>query len=305
MMSADRSTTESYNALWAKSQPRHPLWKHLLDAAAVSLALGSPLARQEWTDEQVALIVGLHDIGKADAGFQHQVPEFSESLTLAGFPAIADARCRHERLSGRFVRAELGKVGTYEFAAAVGRTVLAHHGYWNEGSRDVAPEYANAQEQIGRMLERVLGVTEFPKQVPNQDLSNLGMRLAGHIVLSDWIASNEQFFTDSRLAGIENPEDYFQAARCVAKDWVSKLDFDRDNSPGKPASVVGDPRPVQRKLLDSDVPPGLRFDGWRADYGIGFRLIWNLVTTVSFDYGISSEGADLSNGSRVPVLSVI
>jgi hemolysin activation/secretion protein len=34
----------------------------------------------------------------------------------------------------------------------------------------------------------------------------------------------------------------------------------------------------------------LRFDGWRADYGIGFRLIWNLVTTLSFDYGISSEG---------------
>ena len=34
----------------------------------------------------------------------------------------------------------------------------------------------------------------------------------------------------------------------------------------------------------------LRFDGWRADYGIGFRLIWNLNTVVSFDYGISSEG---------------
>ena len=34
----------------------------------------------------------------------------------------------------------------------------------------------------------------------------------------------------------------------------------------------------------------LRLDGWRADCGIGFRLIWNLVTTVSFDYGISSEG---------------
>ena len=34
----------------------------------------------------------------------------------------------------------------------------------------------------------------------------------------------------------------------------------------------------------------LRFDGWRADYGIGLRLIWNLATTVSFDYGTSSEG---------------
>ncbi len=32
------------------------------------------------------------------------------------------------------------------------------------------------------------------------------------------------------------------------------------------------------------------FDGWRADYRIGFLLIWNLVTTVSFDYAISSEG---------------
>ena len=34
----------------------------------------------------------------------------------------------------------------------------------------------------------------------------------------------------------------------------------------------------------------LQFEHWRADYGIGFRLIWNLVTTVSFDYGVSSEG---------------
>ena len=34
----------------------------------------------------------------------------------------------------------------------------------------------------------------------------------------------------------------------------------------------------------------LQLDGWRADYGLGLRLIWNLVTTVSFDYGISSEG---------------
>ena len=31
-------------------------------------------------------------------------------------------------------------------------------------------------------------------------------------------------------------------------------------------------------------------DGWRVDYGIGFRLIWNLVTAVSFDYGLSREG---------------
>ena len=38
----------------------------------------------------------------------------------------------------------------------------------------------------------------------------------------------------------------------------------------------------------------LRLDGWRADYGIGFRRIWNLVTTVSFDYGISTKGSSSS-----------
>ncbi len=52
-------------------------------------------------------------------------------------------------------------------------------------------------------------------------------------------------------------------------------------------------RPVLAPFVDAGrVFDGtqLRFDGWRADYGIGFRLIWNLVTTVSFDYGISTEG---------------
>lgn len=52
-------------------------------------------------------------------------------------------------------------------------------------------------------------------------------------------------------------------------------------------------RPVLAPFVDAGrVFDGtqLRFDGWRADYGMGFRLIWNLVTTVSFDYGISTEG---------------
>jgi outer membrane protein assembly factor BamA len=52
-----------------------------------------------------------------------------------------------------------------------------------------------------------------------------------------------------------------------------------------------------RPMLAPFVDAGRVFDGtqlglggWRADSGIGFRLIWNLVTTVSFDYGFSSEG---------------
>ena len=95
-MAQDMSDTLATNAckcLWAKSEPRHPLWRHLLDAAAVSLALADRLPDPCWRAEQTALIVGLHDVGKADAAFQHQVAEFSEKPRQAGFPATDDARC--------------------------------------------------------------------------------------------------------------------------------------------------------------------------------------------------------------------
>src|SRR5580704_12492826 len=110
-------TAEPYRVLWAKSKPRHPLWKHLLDSMAVSLALRNPLEDVKWSPQQVALIVGTHDIGKADMAFQHQVPEFSQGLMDAGYPADPpDARCRHERLSARFVRTLLAEDGGHDFA---------------------------------------------------------------------------------------------------------------------------------------------------------------------------------------------
>ena len=52
-------------------------------------------------------------------------------------------------------------------------------------------------------------------------------------------------------------------------------------------------RPMLAPFVDAGrVFDGTRlyFDGWRGDGGIGFRLIWNLVTTVSFDFGFSNEG---------------
>ncbi len=85
-------------ALWAKSNPRHPLWKHLLDSAAVSLALPSPAIDNGWQPLAIAFVVGLHDIGKADATFQYQVVEFSREavsdeddyreLDPRGFPLV-------------------------------------------------------------------------------------------------------------------------------------------------------------------------------------------------------------------------
>ncbi len=244
--------------LWAKSSPRYPLWKHLLDAAAVSCALPNPIASYGWNDNQVALLVGLHDIGKADACFQHQVSEFSDELASYGFPRTDDARCRHERLSARFILKKLEAFGINATgASAICRAILAHHGYWYETARDVDPEYAAAQESFYSMLTQLLKVEALPDI--SSDLSAFGIRLVGHIVLCDWIASNEKFFTDRRLHphGIENFSDYFAKAKEVAGEWVAKLAFDRNRDSGQPMAIVETARPIQKVLLNEDIPPGL------------------------------------------------
>lgn len=244
-------------ALWAKSDPAHPLWMHLLDSAAVSLALPNPLVGYQWSDEQLALVVGLHDVGKADYCFQCQDNELWEKVKAAGFPATDDARCRHERLSARYIRKKLEAASLpSRTASAIARAVLAHHGYWVESSRDVHATYAKAQDDLCRMLETVLGVSELPNEPP-ADLSAFGMRLAGHIVLSDWIASNDGFFTDDRLKESESELDYFAKAKEVAQDWVARLGLHRFQRKDQAATIVETPRPLQKLLLEKTIPPGL------------------------------------------------
>lgn len=263
-----------FKRLWAKSDPRHDLWKHLLDTAAVSLELPLPALGSDLKPEHVAFLVGLHDIGKADSAFQHQKwrdaqgqeCSFSKDLEEIGYRVCADPPCRHERISARFI-SELLTNKKDEIAAdaasdavadAISRAFVAHHGYWDKNSqRPVVRKYAEAQEELCNMLRQVLRVGKLPAISPPH-LSAFGMRLAGHIVLCDWIASNERFFGDQRLQKIEDPEQYLKTAKEVAAQWVrDDLELRRENGSGRPCHVVQEPRPIQQVLLDSDIPPGL------------------------------------------------
>lgn len=249
--------TDSWKHLWAKSSPPHQLWQHLLDTAAVSLALRNPLSSDGWSTDQLALIVALHDIGKADYCFQSQDADLWKRVEQEGFARTQDARCRHERLSSRFIRKRIEADGLPpDTASAITRAVVAHHGHWNESARDVHDTYAQAQNDLYGMLKKVLAVGGLPNKTC-QDWSAFGMRLAGHIVLCDWIASYEKFFTDPRLAGCEDPTCYFGRAKEVACDLVKSLSLDRTSGKGNAAGIVNSPRPIQKAILESDTPPGL------------------------------------------------
>jgi len=206
------------------------------------------------------MLVGMHDIGKADSSFQHRnSPGFSAELIEAGFPKTADAQCRHERLSASFIRKKLLDDGLdRRLARTVSTCLLAHHGYWDTESRPVASAYQHAQNSILKELRGLIPFTSFPLDMP-QDLSAFGIRIAGHIVLCDWIASNEAFISDPRLAGLDEPGTYLDKAREVACEWIDRLGFrtKRAVTPGKPHSIVSHPRPVQQFLLDQSLPPGL------------------------------------------------
>lgn len=256
-LSSSGRVTPAWRVLWAKSDPFHPLWKHLLDAAAVSLALPNPMKREGWSQEQVAWVIGLHDVGKADGGFQHQIPDFAPQLNEAGFFVTSDARCRHERLSARFIKECLKGVGVSERCAdTVQRALVAHHGYWDECGRPVGDAYAMAQGELCEMLKSVLDLSDTPLPDPRNH-SAAGMRLAGHIVLCDWIASNEEYLQDPRLKDKEEPKAYFEASQQVACDWIKKLQLERVEGAPRPAGVVSAPRPLQQAILDYDIPPGL------------------------------------------------
>ena len=93
--------------LWAKSDPYHRLWCHLLDVAAVCAALlprfgGVAGIPNDW----LLYLVALHDIGKADAQFQNKVDSLTEALRQSGlwFPLEPEQRFRHEARSAVWIQ---------------------------------------------------------------------------------------------------------------------------------------------------------------------------------------------------------
>ncbi len=223
-------------ALWAKSDPYHPLWCHLLDTAAVCERLMSCLGKPDclpplWT----MYLAALHDIGKADPEFQIQDDEAAAAIReLLPMPSRRD-KFRHESRSGAWVREYLTRESCHWGARAThvaAGALRGHHGNFNPpacGTDSVGYEEWNGiRAQLAQMVADVLGLQNEPF-APTEfaDASSTGVKLIGLTVLSDWIASNEDLFRYPSLDTGVDPFQYWRQARLEAAHAIDYLRLGR------------------------------------------------------------------------------
>ena len=186
--------------LWAKyDRPKdtcHPLIYHLLDVAAVASRLWalvlSPAQKtrlqklieleDEQARQQLALLAGLHDIGKANPAFQTLVD------TRHGVQSAAILTSWLEGI-------DVDPMHASWLASAIG----GHHGHWVSAfaTRSVRTGKGNWKKlQIATCdaLQQVLNVRTIalPSQV--QDLNAFAAFLSGLVSVCDWIGSNTDYF---------------------------------------------------------------------------------------------------------------
>lgn len=186
--------------LWAKydrhAETCHPLIYHLLDVAAVATRLWdlalSPAQKirlQNLMDlddkparQQLALLAGLHDIGKATPAFQNLVD------TRHGAPSAAIV---NSWLTGKGV----DPIHARRLASAIG----GHHGRWIAAHETMVirtgkGNWKKLQVATCDALQQALNVRAIalPSQV--EDLNAFAAFLSGLVSVCDWIGSNINYF---------------------------------------------------------------------------------------------------------------
>ena len=304
--------------LWAKSKPYpgkpdsyHALWRHLLDVAAVCGALlkrFGPVGNLP--DVWVMYLAAMHDIGKADPQFQNKDDSLAALLTDRGF-LLHDkiTLFRHEARSAEWIIPHLEQYAWNEHASrVVSEAICGHHGDFNAGNhgdgrfyredelhlRERTEQWLHFRTELAGIVGDALGLTDFA--APDfEDASAAGVQLAGLIVLSDWIASNDELYRYDQLATEDDSLAYFAASRQRANDIVHALEFDRVGLPvdgqseplhfGDVWPQIETPRPFQVALeaaCCTGLPPGLAIleapmgEG-KTEAAIYLALHWNRI----------------------------
>ncbi|MBW4717328.1 CRISPR-associated helicase Cas3' [Saccharothrix obliqua] len=211
------------DAPWAKDKdldPRYPLVHHLLDAAAAGRALwelhATPGMRRWLTEELgmsedetgsfVALLAGLHDIGKAMPCFQEQ------KLRPGAHGYLHHAEAAYLILP-TLLDSEVAKEAKPDLVACrIGQLLAGHHGVfpspkaWQverplEDDRLGGEEWHRVRVELVAAIRGVLGGPRLPESLSVEAATVL----TGLVVVADWVVSDVKDFIPHQQANA--PED--------------------------------------------------------------------------------------------------
>ncbi|MEU5691976.1 CRISPR-associated helicase Cas3' [Actinosynnema sp. NPDC020468] len=224
----DAETCTRLGALWGKSRKNaggtmNLLLSHLFDTAAVAELLWDNFLSSSTKDRLdsvsgdrgrrfFAWICGIHDCGKATPAFQVLDAVEARRVRASGlsWPASVTpkTRWRHDRAGAKLLIDHLGEVGWSEEAIDwIWPLVAGHHGLVPERGA-VAGSFVRAdghgrgeawksvQCAVVAVFTRAQGFAEVVEVEPVVMLTRSEqLHLSGLVVMADWIASNENYFT--------------------------------------------------------------------------------------------------------------
>lgn len=282
------------SALWAKSGDETgslSLPQHLADAASVaawlwdewaadsvkhSLASVSGMSEDD-VRTVVVFLAGVHDVGKATRRFSRQIEHdergrlLVDDIVATGLPMEmsaleAESPSFPHGLAGEvLLTAWLKKQGCRkQMAAALGSVIGAHHGVASnaDGQRDAMwileqypPRWTALHAEIFEGMAEATGFGSLIEGFPRRVAADFLERVAGIVVMSDWIASNADAFPmvcsgtqeDRVMSGVDLID--------LTRPWNARYEVDAEIDEffraafGWPQDFGA--RPVQKAALDA------------------------------------------------------
>lgn len=206
--------------MWGKSRAgtsSHLLIAHLLDSAAVAELIWdrylAPTIRSQLDTctsgrgrQLFLLLCGLHDVGKATPAFQVKDATLAQRVQDAGFRwsrLMSPAGWHHTVAGARILKATLRDAGWDDAIDWLWPIVAGHHGCV-PGERTLRPKDARAHGDGPWPVAQQAFVDRVTAEldIDLRQLADVGrparsvqLALSGMVIMADWIASNDVYFT--------------------------------------------------------------------------------------------------------------